>query len=330
MSIKDARETASASLRRGDPVSVRSLDEILATLDADAKLEGLPFMPEMVPYCGKTFRVYRRAEKTCVEGVGVRSMKNTVFLDGLRCDGAAHGGCQRGCLFFWKEAWLREEGGGRKAEGGRDEIQLSNISNPQSLVPDSSVHHSSFIIHHSSQLPTTKADRFYCQSTELPGATFDLPPGKLGHYLHDLQLGEITLRRFGYMLWLAFTNRLWRMLHGRGFYQLTGQQKQTLSEELDLRPGELVEIKSPAEIEATLDAQGRNRGLSFEPEMAQHCGRRYRVATPVRAIIAEQTGKMVKLTNTVILEGLICQGICAKNCPRANFFYWRDIWLKRV
>jgi hypothetical protein len=89
-------------------------------------------------------------------------------------------------------------------------------------------------------------------------------------------------------------------------------------------------IKSAAEIEATLDAQGRNRGFSFEPELAQHCGRLYRVATPVRSIIAEQTGQMVNLTNTVILEGLICQGICTKNCPRANFFYWRETWLKRV
>jgi hypothetical protein len=315
MSIKDARKTARASLRRGDTVSVRSLDEILATLDADAKLEGLPFMPEMLPYCGKTFRVYRRAEKTCVEGLDVRSLKNTVFLDGLRCDGAAHADCQRGCLFFWKEAWL-------KKEGGKEESPKSNIPNP-------AVHPSSFILH-PSQLPTTKADRFYCQSTELAGATSELPPGKLRNYLHDLRLGEITLRRFAYLLWLALTNRLWQLLRGRYFYQLTGRQKQTVSTELNLQPGELVEIKSPAEIEATLDAQGRNRGLSFEPEMARHCGRRYRVATPVRAIIAEESGQMVKLTNTVILEGLICQGICTKNCPRANFFYWREIWLKRV
>jgi hypothetical protein len=322
MSSKNTCGSALANLRQGDTVAVRSLDEIVATLDGDAKFEGLPFMPEMVPYCGKTFRVYRRADKSCVEGLGVRSMRNTVFLDGLRCDGAAHDGCQRGCLLFWKEAWLRaersgewavgggplEKGGEGKAEGGNDETQSSLAS----------------------RLLTTKDERFYCQSTELAGATFDLPPGKLRHYLHDLRLGEITLGRFAYMLWLALTNRVWRLLRGRGFYQLTGQQKQTLSQELNLQPGELVEIKSPAEIEATLDAHGRNRGLSFEPEMARHCGRRYRVAAPVRAIIAEQTGRMTKLTNTVILEGLVCEGICAKNCPRANYFYWREIWLKRV
>jgi hypothetical protein len=303
MTGKSSGEDGSAGLRRGETVAVRSLAEILATLDADAKLDGLPFMPEMVPCCGKSFRVHRRAEKTCVEGLGIRSMKNTVFLEGLRCDGSAHDGCQRGCLFFWKEAWLRE---------ANDECRMMNDEL------------------HPFQLPTTKGDRYYCQSTELAGATGEFPLGKLRHYLHDLWQGEISLRLFLYVLWLTLTNRVWRLLHGRGFYQITGEQTKTLRAELNLQPGELVEIKSAMEIEATLDPQGRNRGLSFEPEMAQHCGCRYRVATPVRTIIAEENGKMVQLSNTVILEGLVCQGICAMNCPRANYFYWREIWLKRV
>src|SRR5665647_3261100 len=107
MTGKNHNKGDSTGIRRGDVVAVRSLGEILATIDADAKLDGLPFMPEMVACCGKTFRVFRRAEKTCVEGIGIRSMQHTVFLEGQRCDGSAHDGCQRGCLFFWNEAWLR-------------------------------------------------------------------------------------------------------------------------------------------------------------------------------------------------------------------------------
>ena len=34
-------------------------------------------------------------------------MHDTVYLDDLRCDGSGHGGCQAGCLLYWKEAWLR-------------------------------------------------------------------------------------------------------------------------------------------------------------------------------------------------------------------------------
>ena len=29
-----------------------------------------------------------------------------MHLEDLRCDGSAHGGCQAGCLLYWKEAWL--------------------------------------------------------------------------------------------------------------------------------------------------------------------------------------------------------------------------------
>jgi len=319
MSGKGNQHERSTGFRRGDAVTIRSLDEILATLDADAKLDGLPFMPEMIPYCGKSCRVVRRAEKTCVEGTGLRSLKNTVFLDGLRCDGSAHGGCQRGCLFFWNEAWLKGQGGREKGEGGTNDPESSTTCSPPSAfrLPPSA-------------LPTSRDDRFYCQSTELLGATTEFPLGKLQSYLHDLCLGEATVRRFAYVLWLALWNRVWRLLRGRAYYQLTGDQKKTLTAELNLQPGELVEIKSAAEIKATLDDQGRNRGLTFEPEMALHCGRRYRVAGPVHTIIAEETGKMVQLRNTVILEGLVCQGICALNCPRANYLYWREIWLKRV
>jgi hypothetical protein len=308
MSTRGSRHNGPTEFRRGQLVAVRSLSEILATLDADAKLDGMPFMPEMVPFCGRAFRVYRRAERTCVEGLGMRSMSGAVFLEGLRCDGSAHGGCQRGCLFFWREAWLNP------AEG-------SAVGSGQSAVGSGQ---------DAPQLPTMKGERFYCQSTELGAASGDLSPGRLRHFLHDLRIGELTLRRFAYLAWRALVNRGSRVMRRQSFYEVTGEQKKTVSAGLDLQAGELVEVKSLAEVQATLDSRGRNRGLSFEPEMALHCGRRYRVATPLRTIIAEDTGKIVQLNNTVILEGLVCHGLCAVNCPRANYFYWRDIWLKRV
>ncbi len=305
------------AFRRGDAVTVRGLDEILATLDADSKLDGMPFMPEMVPYCGKTFRVYRRADKTCVEGIGLRSMRSTVFLDGLRCNGAHHGGCQRGCLFFWNEAWLRPA----------TPTEIDDIDGSGPIASGEATVEAGLA---AAQLPTTKGDRFYCQSTELLGATSELVGGRLQLYLRDIRMGELTLRRFAYYMWMALTNRVWQLMRGRRFHQITGEQKKTLRGELNLQPCELVEVKSPMEIQATLDDRSRNRGLTFEPEMALHCGRRYRVATQVKSIVSEETGKMIELSNTVILDGVACQGICAQNCPRTNFLYWREIWLKRV
>jgi len=99
---------------------------------------------------------------------------------------------------------------------------------------------------------------------------------------------------------------------------------------LNLAPGQWVEIKSREEIEATLNAEAKNRGLGFEAEMVEYCGQRYRVGTRLEQIIAEQTGEMVPLRNTVILDGVTCQGHCWRNCPRNNYLFWREIWLKRV
>ena len=102
-----AQKNDKGRLTHGQLVEVRSAQEITATLDADGKLDGVPFMPEMAIHCGRAFRIFRRADITCVEGHGLRRMNSTVFLEDVRCDGSAHDGCQRSCLIFWKEAWLK-------------------------------------------------------------------------------------------------------------------------------------------------------------------------------------------------------------------------------
>jgi hypothetical protein len=111
-------------LRPGEWIEVRGEAEILATLDDDGTLDGLPFMPEMLAHCGQRYRVYKRADKTCdtVNWTGLRRMENTVHVTMLRCDGSAHGGCQAGCLMFWKEAWLRRSPAGDAQAQGRDDF----------------------------------------------------------------------------------------------------------------------------------------------------------------------------------------------------------------
>ncbi len=101
------------NLRAGDWVEVRSKEEILGTLDKRGELGALPFMPEMFQYCGRRFQVFKRAHKTCdpPNGLAARRMASGVHLASVRCDGMAHGGCQAGCLIFWKEAWLKRVAG---------------------------------------------------------------------------------------------------------------------------------------------------------------------------------------------------------------------------
>src|SRR5262245_47281918 len=108
------------ALRVGDWVEVRTKEEILASLDSNGRLGGLPFMPQMFTYCGQRFQIFKVAHKTCdtVTGPAGLSLTQCVHLN-LRCDGQAYGGCDAACLIFWKEAWLRPAPGhGRQPDRG--------------------------------------------------------------------------------------------------------------------------------------------------------------------------------------------------------------------
>src|SRR6185369_17186869 len=60
-----AERAAPLDLRSGEMVEVRSAHEILATLDERGAFDALPFMPEMLRFCGRRFQVQQRADKTC-------------------------------------------------------------------------------------------------------------------------------------------------------------------------------------------------------------------------------------------------------------------------
>jgi hypothetical protein len=107
-------ENESLGLKPGEWVEVRSVKEILATLDQHGKLRGLAFNREMAKFCGKRFRVYKRLEKMILESTGeLRRIRTpTVMLEGVFCDGEAHDKCDRSCFCFWREAWLRRIGTG--------------------------------------------------------------------------------------------------------------------------------------------------------------------------------------------------------------------------
>jgi hypothetical protein len=100
-----------------------------------------------------------------------------------------------------------------------------------------------------------------------------------------------------------------------------------------LQAGDLVEVRSLGEIKATLDENGKCRGLKFLRPMAQYCGRRFRVLKPVRRILDEHEHVMRAVRETVVLEGGIChgQGIPGRDgCDRSCFFYWKEAWLTKI
>ena len=100
---------------------------------------------------------------------------------------------------------------------------------------------------------------------------------------------------------------------------------------LNLQPGELVQIRSKEEIFATLDENGKYKGLLFMREMVKFCGQKHKVFKNVKKIQLESTLEMRELKSpTVFLEGVFCDGEFHDGCDRACFLYWKEAWLKRV
>jgi hypothetical protein len=310
------------ALRAGDSVEVRPLDEILRTLDDNGALDGVPFMPEMVAYCGKRFEVWRRADKTCDEGRGgaIRRVRDTVHLKELRCEGSAHGGCDAGCLFFWKEPWLKRVDQG-ESEADKATVTTSPKCSVETLV-------------RATRAQGTAPDGeelFSCQATQVHGFSTPLAWWDVRQYVRDIATRNVGFREFFRGMYIGAFNKIQHMRSRSQFRSIAGTQKKTPKASLELAPGELVRIKSAQEISQTLDPRGKNAGLAFRPVMVPYCGGEYRVVKRVNRIISPETGKMLRLGgNCVILDGVVCTGDVRRFCPRMVYTYWRDIWLTRV
>jgi len=346
-------------IRAGDWVEVRSKEEILKTLDKRGLLGGMPFMPEMFEFCGRRMRVESSAHKTCdtVNWTGGRRVEDAVHLEDSRCGGKGHGGCEAGCLIFWKTAWLKpvadpgaapaprpQNGDGHAASwpvrGGCTEADVKAATE----VPNS----------RDADGPT-----YVCQATTLPEFTTPLPWWDARQYVDDYKSGNAGVGRlavgFAYALYsgvvriasrrqpavaavlVAAYDRLAALRGGVPFPRKTGTVpagQKTPHEKLDLRPGELVRIKPYEEILATLNEDNKNRGLYFDAEHVPFCNGTYRVRSLIGKIVNEKTGKMMEFKSpSIVLDGVTCQSRYSNRrmfCPRAIYPYWREIWLQRA
>jgi hypothetical protein len=334
-------------LRAGDWVQVRTKEEILRTLDGNGRLDELPFMPEMLEYCGKTLRVGKRAHKTCdpAVGIGGRKMPGTVHLENIRCNGAAHDGCEAGCLIFWKEAWLKPVERGTQAPG-EDSQHAEHGGCPAA------------VLHTSLKIPPAAGETeptYVCQNTQIKFATRPLPWWDVRQYVEDYTSGNVRLSQLA----VGLLYSLWRTVAEAGIglgsaMRWTYDQYQRAvggtpypvrpygvpkgspvpRAQLDLQQGERVRVKPYRDILKTLDCNYRNRGLYFDAEMVPFTEREYEVERRQKQIIDERTGKMVRFkTDAIVLKDVVCEAryaICRRFCPRAIYPYWREIWLERT
>jgi hypothetical protein len=332
------------NLKAGEWVEVRSREEILATLDERGRIDNLPFMPEMLQYCGRRFRVFKRADKTCdyINGWSLRRMTDAVHLEALRCDGAGHGGCEAACLLFWKEAWLKRTSNGPPSPeasrpSGTAVARHGGLCTVDSIIA-------------ASQTRNADGETIYsCQAMELRNFTSHMSGWDPRQYVRDLKSGNLASglagdtraeRMLELMLGalqvaraivVTLFNKVQGRRHGVPYPFVGGTLTKTPVETTDLQPGELVQIRSKEEIMATLDKQNRNRGLWFDVEMVPYCGGIYRVLRRVNRIIDEKSGKMLNMKySCIVLEGVVCKSDFHRLCPRAIYAYWRENWLRRA
>ncbi len=301
--------------KSGDVVEVLSLEGITATLDEHGSYESLPFTREMHQFCGRRFRVFKRADKICMEtaySLDLRRLRDAVTLEEVRCDGSDHGGCRRMCLLFWKERWLKP----------------APAATPEPPIDWTPVLASTDT---TARPPVVPEAVYACQATALPAATTPLRIWDPRHYLRDFRSRALRPHQLPKVLFMAVYNKLARTLGHADFGMLIGSQAKTPAIALGLKPGELVRVKTKAEIRQTLDAVGKNRGLYFgNEETSRHCGKTYRVLTRIDRMILEDSGKMRAINNTVLLRGAECSGLCFGGCARGGYPMWREAWLERI
>jgi hypothetical protein len=230
--------------------------------------------------------VQKRAVKACdtIGNSGMHRMDNAVHLAASRCDGQAHGGCQAGCLLYWKEAWLQrvqldaealadgEPDPGQPTAGpvdtGAEPCTLATLTQATRV-----------------ETPDSDEEVFACQATEMPNAApVHLAGWDPRQYVRDVTSGNVRpLSMMRSLLIHLFNQFQWAnhrflpslpLIHGAKRYPfLEGRlEGRTPKETLNLQPGEFVVVKSKEEILQTLDKQERNRGLRFHNGRLKYCG----------------------------------------------------------
>jgi len=270
-------------------------------------------------------------------------MDDSVFLEGLRCDGAAHGGCQALCLIFWKSVWLKP--------ADADVVPVSSLAPAHTPASGRCTIEK---LQASCASQNEAGETIYsCQGTDVPKYTSPMHWAEPRQWLNDLKSGNLSTglagestseRRLEFVLGVIRIiralvvfrfNRRQMYKHGPIDQQyplvLGLQQQKTPTEHLNIQAGELVQVRSKEEIFATLNQDHRNRGLWFDSEMLPYCGGIYRVLSRVNRIVEEKTGKLIEMKSPcLILEGVWCVGDFHRLCQRAIYSYWRENWVKRA
>ena len=100
-----------------------------------------------------------------------------------------------------------------------------------------------------------------------------------------------------------------------------------------LQGGDLAEVLPFDDILKGLDENGCLGKMLFMEGMKKYCGKRLRVIKKLKTMVDEQSWRMVRLKDSVILENAICDAkgqYDKEGCDRCCFYFWKEQWLRKV
>jgi hypothetical protein len=168
--------------------------------------------------------------------------------------------------------------------------------------------------------------RAKCQATQLINISTPLSGSRLNRYAQEIKLNRVSASEIA----TSFCGGMLARLRGVSG-TVHGTLKRTPVTDLQLEVGDRVRVKSIEEITATLDVNGKNRGLWFDPAMRRYCGQTLTVSKRVTVLVDETDGQIRQLkVPSVVLDDLRCDPNERRFCSRLLHLFWREAWLERA
>lgn len=132
---------------------------------------------------------------------------------------------------------------------------------------------------------------------------------------------------------ILFVQEIRKFKTKKMFSQKEDSQDSPSSPARDLKPGDLVRVRSKEQILQTLDGNHTLEGCFFMDEMWQYCGSQHKILKRVNYFFDERAAKLYKARNIVLLEGVHCsgkQGNLMPRCDRNCYVFWKEDWLEKL
>ena len=294
-------------------------------------------MPEMLQFCGQRFRVDKLAVKLCdtIGSTGMYRMRNAVHLEGVRCDGQAHGGCQAGCLIYWKEAWLKRvpADGYDPPDPAPEPAQTAALGCTHGDATGGNPQGRHLAGGRAVLLPGHRA---------AAGGANPGPPWDVSQYVRDVRSGNAgllaTIRAVAIGVFneyqdlsRRFLPRPLRIKDGSRLPFIEGDWRRPRTTRSTCSPvsssgsraSRRSSRRSTQQQQPWPDVRPRDV-VVLRPARPECCGES-------SGLIDERTGKLLRIKRPcIVLEDVTCRGAYHRCCPRADYPYWREIWLERV